>query len=87
MHLDHLLYLQAREGNHAIPALADGDQASSAVRSAVKAAAGVRPQDRWERTFPAWAGDAAALIALLAAELLGTALALRRRDPGGLRRR
>jgi ABC-type multidrug transport system ATPase subunit len=87
VHLDHLLYLQAREGNHAIPALADGDQASSAVRSAVKAAAGVRPQDRWERTFPAWAGDAAALIALLAAELLGTALALRRRDPGGLRRR
>jgi ABC-type multidrug transport system ATPase subunit len=87
VHLEQLLYLQARGNDPRIPPVANADQASASVKDAVHGSTGVRLLDRWERSVPWWTADAAALLGLLSLELAGTALALRSRDPGGLRRR
>jgi ABC-type multidrug transport system ATPase subunit len=87
VHLNRLLYDQARAADQRAPAVADPDRAPAAVRDTVRQVTGVRPQDRWRQAFPAWAADIGALLGLLGVELLGTALMLRSRDPGGMRPR
>ncbi|MBO0744868.1 MAG: ATP-binding cassette domain-containing protein, partial [Candidatus Dormibacteraeota bacterium] len=85
--LDHMVYIKARSVSPVIPPDQDPARASAGLVQQVQTATDLKLRRRWGHSPTVWLEDMGALGALLVLELVGSILALRRRDAARAMRR